>query len=330
MKIIVTGGLGFIGSNFIDYMLDKYDLSVVNIDCGTYAANPNNISKKHWQSGRHFFYKENICHRDKMAEIVRLHRPKAIVHFAAESHVDNSLENPMAFLETNVLGTASLLDAVRSNNDILGENFRFIHISTDEVYGDLKEDDPPFSEKSHYRPSSPYSASKASSDHVVQSYRKTYGIPAIITHCSNNYGPRQHPEKLIPLVIKNAIECNKIPIYGDGRQIRDWIYVLDHIKAIDTLLRAGIPGEDYCIGGQKEVRNIEVVETLCSIADTLLKRELGETRRLIEHVADRKAHDFRYAVDITKINTQFSWSPSNDFEKNLKETFQWYIERSGK
>ena len=329
-KILVTGGLGFIGSNLVECLLDSYeDLSVINVDCLTYAADPNNISEKHWTSGRHFFYKENICNYHDIKEIIEVHKPDAIIHLAAESHVDRSLENPTEFIETNVLGTASLLEAVRANQGVLSDRFRFVHISTDEVYGDLREDDPPFNENSHYRPSSPYSASKASSDHIVLSYWRTYKIPTIVTHCSNNYGPRQYPEKLIPLVIKNAIECKEIPVYGDGRQIRDWIYVLDHVKAIDTVLWRGIPGESYCIGGQNEMRNIDLVETLCSIADTLLERELGETRRLITHVEDRKGHDYRYAIDPSKTK-ELGWAPSSNFEENLKNTFRWYLEKHGR
>jgi len=310
MKLLITGGCGFIGSNFILSMLKKYpDYKIINLDKLTYAANPANL-KSLENNPNYKFIKGDICDKKLVNKIIK--DTDAIVHFAAESHVDRSILKADEFIKTNVLGTQVLLDAAVRNR-----NKRFHHISTDEVFGALRETGK-FSEKTPYNPHSPYSASKAAADHLVRAYYDTYNLPVTISNCSNNYGPYQFPEKLIPLFITNLIEGKKIPIYGKGLNIRDWIHVDDHNEAVDLILHKGKIGETYCIGGDVEMKNIEVVKLI------LKEFELGE--EMIEFVTDRKGHDFRYAIDFTKIKNELGWIPKHNFKQGLKETIRWYKE----
>lgn len=327
--IFVTGGAGFIGSNFVLDWLGQSDEGVVNVDKLTYAGNLDNLAALQGDA-RHQFVRADICDGDAMRDLLLQHRPRAIVHFAAESHVDRSIHGPAAFIATNVNGTFALLEAARAYwNTLAGidkDSFRFVHISTDEVYGTLGESDPPFTETSAYAPNSPYSASKASSDHLVRAYFHTYGLPTVTTNCSNNYGPRQFPEKLIALVMANAVKGQPLPVYGDGGQIRDWLYVSDHCAALRRVLEAGRPGQVYNIGGWNEMRNIEVVRALCGILDELAPGGGGAYANQIAFVPDRPGHDRRYAVDAGKIARELGWRPVETFDTGLRKTVQWYLD----
>lgn len=325
--ILVTGGAGFIGSNFVIDWLAASDEPVVNLDKLTYAGNLANLASLAGDA-RHVFVHGDIGDRALLERLFAEHRPRAVVHFAAESHVDRSIRGPAEFVRTNVVGTFELLETARAHwEDLSAEGkaaFRFLHVSTDEVYGSLSETERPFSESSPYAPNSPYSATKAGSDHLVRAYHHTYGLPAITTNCSNNYGPYQFPEKLIPLMIANALEGKPLPVYGDGRQVRDWLYVADHCEAIRVALARGAPGEVYNIGGNAERRNIDVVHALCDTLQSLVPRE-GGYRALITPVADRPGHDRRYAIDAAKIREKLGWAPRETFETGLAKTVRWYI-----
>jgi dTDP-glucose 4,6-dehydratase len=330
--ILVTGGCGFIGSNFILNWLQENDESIVNIDCMTYAGMGNNLSDIEDDS-RYFFALGDIRDRAFLRDVLNKHKPRAVIHFAAESHVDRSIDSPQCFIDTNIVGTFNLLEEARNYWDSMGPqsktDFRFIHISTDEVYGSLKSDELPFEEKNRYKPNSPYAASKASSDHIVRSYEKTYSFPAIISNCSNNYGPFQFPEKLIPLIIKKCLSLQEIPIYGDGLQIRDWLHVYDHCAAIELILQSGKPGEVYNIGGRNEQKNIEVVNTICDILDELAPNaSISSYKVLISFVKDRLGHDQRYAINSEKISKELGWRPINTFEAGIRKTVVWYLDNS--
>jgi len=327
---LVTGGAGFIGANFVLTVRARDVASVITLDRLTYAGNLENLTDLNGDKG-HTFFKGDIGDRELVFSLLREHRPRAIVNFAAESHVDRSISGPAPFVNTNIVGTFTLLEAAREYwNSLPAEekdSFRFLHISTDEVYGTLRREDPPFTELTAYAPNSPYAASKASSDHLVRAYHETYGLPTLITNCSNNYGPCQFPEKLIPLVICNAREGKELPIYGDGRQVRDWLYVEDHCEALLTVLEKGEPGETYNIGGRAERTNLQVVKTLCNILDDMLPdsphRPHGD---LITHVKDRPGHDRRYAIDNGKIKSHLGWKPKETFTTGLEKTVRWYLE----
>jgi dTDP-glucose 4,6-dehydratase len=328
--ILVTGGAGFIGSNFILSWIESIGTPVVNLDLLTYAGNPANLAALKGDS-RYKLTHGDICDADFVASVLKEHRPRAIVHFAAESHVDRSIADPGAFIRTNVHGTYTLLEQAkryRSTLDDAGKQaFRFLHVSTDEVYGSLKPDDPAFSEETPYAPNSPYAASKAASDHLARAYHHTYGLPVLTTNCSNNYGPFQFPEKLIPLMILNALEGKPLPVYGDGQNVRDWLYVGDHCSAIRTVLERGQVGGTYNIGGNSERNNMEVVQTICDLVDELCPdAEIGPRRKLITFVADRPGHDRRYAIDAGKIDRELGWKPKLGFERGLRETVAWYLD----
>jgi len=328
--ILVTGGAGFIGSNFVLNSLTPADEPVLNVDKLTYAGNLNNLQSVS-QDARHIFVRADICDNERMLALLMEHKPTAIVHFAAESHVDRSIHGPAEFIRTNINGTFSLLEAARSYwSALLGEDkasFRFLHVSTDEVYGSLGPDDEPFSETTAYAPNSPYSASKAASDHLVRSYFHTYGLPTLTTNCSNNYGPYHFPEKLIPLDIANALAGKDLPIYGDGQQIRDWLYVGDHCAAIRRVLKDGQPGETYNIGGWNEKTNLDVVYTLCDILDELRPANSARSyREQITYVKDRPGHDRRYAINASKIERELGWKPEETFDTGIKKTVQWYLD----
>lgn len=328
-RIFVTGGAGFIGSNFVIEWLGNSDESVINYDKLTYAGNLNNLASLEGDS-RHIFVRGDICDTDKVASLLAEHKPRAIVHFAAESHVDRSISGPADFISTNINGTFSLLEAARAYWSSLDEAnkaaFRFLHVSTDEVYGSLRPNDPPFSETTAYAPNSPYAASKAASDHLVRAYHHTYGLPVLTTNCSNNYGPYQFPEKLIPLVIHNAVTGKQLPIYGDGQQVRDWLYVADHCAAIRRVLEAGKLGEVYNIGGWNEKANIDVVKEICSLLDELQPRADGKSYAdQLTFVLDRAGHDRRYAIDAGKIERELGWKPAETFETGIKRTVKWYL-----
>ncbi len=311
MKLLITGGAGFIGSNFIHHILKTYpDYEIINLDALTYAGNLENL-KEFESEARYTFIKGDICNKELVAELVS--KVDIVVHFAAESHVDRSILDSEAFVRTNVIGTHTLLEAARQAG-----NKRFHHVSTDEVFGSLGADEPPFSEITPYDPRSPYSASKAGSDHLVRAYFHTHGLPVTISNCSNNYGPYHFPEKLIPLIITNLIEAKKIPIYGDGMQVRDWLYVQDHCRAIDIIIHKGKIGETYCIGGNSEKPNLEIAKT---ILDLLHKDE-----SMLEHVEDRKGHDKRYAINFAKIKNELGWEPQVTFEEGLLKTVTWFLE----
>jgi len=329
MKLIVTGGAGFIGSALIRYLMANTNYQVVNIDKLTYAGNlqslPNLDNNPNYQ-----FEQVDICDKEKIDEIFQRFQPDAIMHLAAESHVDRSIDGPLEFVNTNVMGTAVLLDVAKNYWNTLDDSakadFRFHHISTDEVYGSLGETGL-FLETTPYDPSSPYSASKSSSDHMVRAWSRTFGLPVLITNCSNNYGPYQFPEKLIPLVLLNAQEGKTLPIYGQGNQIRDWLYVDDHVRALLTVLEKGKPGETYNIGGNNEKTNLEVVHTICDILGELLPdSKYLPFRDLIKHVTDRPGHDLRYAIDATKIKNDLDWEPAETFETGIRKTLQWYLD----
>lgn len=333
-NVLVTGGAGFIGSNFVRYLL-AHDprVHIVDLDALTYAGSQENLEDLP-DPRRHVFVRGDIADRALVERLMQEHRVDTIVHFAAESHVDRSILGPARFVETNVVGTLALLEAAR--NLWLGaqafpaEKVLFHHISTDEVYGSLAPDDPAFSEITPYAPNSPYAASKAASDHLVRAYKQTYGLPALVTNCSNNYGPYQFPEKLIPLVILNATAGKPLPIYGDGRQVRDWLYVEDHCEALDVVLRAGRSGETYNIGGANQITNLELVETLCAILDDLRPgSKWAPHASLIRFVEDRPGHDRRYAMDTTKIRTGLGWRPRHQLAEGLRKTVDWYLDHPG-
>jgi dTDP-glucose 4,6-dehydratase len=328
--ILVTGGAGFIGSNFILQWLASESSTVINLDKLTYAGNPANLASVA-ADPRYKFVQGDICDRQMLAEMLLMHRPRAIVHFAAESHVDRSIHGPDDFVRTNVNGTFSLLEEARAYwSAMTGDEksaFRFLHVSTDEVYGSLSATDPAFSESTRYAPNSPYSASKAASDHLVRAYYHTYGMPVLTTNCSNNYGPFQFPEKLIPLVILHALNGKPIPVYGDGLNVRDWLYVADHCEAIRTVLKRGRPGETYNIGGSNEIKNLDVVNTICSVLDELRPTDpVVPHKNLITFVKDRPGHDRRYAMDASKIQSKLGWRPKETFESGMRKTIQWYLD----
>ena len=328
--ILVTGAAGFIGSNFVLDWLAQSDEKVINLDDLTYAGNLDNLSSLNGDA-RHVFVKGSIGDFDLVASLLAEHQPRAVVNFAAESHVDRSIHGPEDFIQTNIVGTFRLLEAVRAYYGQLEKTakneFRFLHVSTDEVYGSLDKDAPAFTETHQYEPNSPYSASKAASDHLVRAYHHTYGLPVLTTNCSNNYGPYHFPEKLIPLVIHNALAGKPLPIYGDGQQIRDWLYVKDHCSAIRRVLEAGKLGETYNIGGWNEKPNLDVVHTLCTILDELSPRADGKPyKEQITYVTDRPGHDRRYAIDATKIERELGWKPAETFETGIRKTVQWYLD----
>ena len=328
--ILVTGGAGFIGSNFVLDWFSNSDEQVLNVDKLTYAGNLNNLTSLR-DDPRHIFAHVDICDGNQISQLLHTHKPRAIVHFAAESHVDRSILGPAEFVRTNINGTFSLLEATRNYWSELPEaenqNFRFLHVSTDEVYGTLSPNDVPFSETTAYAPNSPYAASKAASDHLVRSYHHTYGLPTLTTNCSNNYGPYHFPEKLIPLMITNALAGKSLPIYGDGQQIRDWLYVADHCAAIRRVLAAGKLGETYNIGGWNEKANLDVVNILCEILDDLVPVQAGGSySQYISYVADRPGHDRRYAIDARKIERELGWKPAETFDSGIKKTVQWYLD----
>jgi dTDP-glucose 4,6-dehydratase len=327
--ILVTGGAGFIGSNFILQQLGRDSASLVNLDKLTYAGNLHNLQAIA-DDRRYEFAHGDIADRALVGSLLQRHKPRAIVHFAAESHVDRSIRGPEDFIRTNVDGTFALLEEVRAYWANLIEqeraNLRFLHVSTDEVYGSLGPDDPAFSEATAYAPNSPYAASKAASDHLVRAYHHTYGLPVLTTNCSNNYGRFQFPEKLIPLVILNARDGKPLPVYGDGQNVRDWLYVEDHCTAIATVLAQGRIGQTYNIGGWNEKRNLDIVETICDIVDEIAGRQGPPRRSLITFVKDRPGHDRRYAMDASKIKRELGWRPVETFESGIRKTVQWYLE----
>jgi dTDP-glucose 4,6-dehydratase len=325
--IFVTGGAGFIGANFVLNWLTAVGEPLVNLDKLTYAGNLENLAAIR-DDRRHHFVQADICERERVAALLREHRPRALVHFAAESHVDRSIHGPADFIETNVVGTFTLLEEARAYWSGLsaGEQarFRFVHVSTDEVYGSLGPADPAFTEKTAYAPNSPYAASKAGADHLVRAYHHTYGLPTVTTNCSNNYGPFQFPEKLIPLMILNAAEGKPLPVYGDGRNVRDWLYVRDHCEAVRVALERGRVGETYNIGGNAERANIDVVQAICAILDELRPAAAPHSRH-ITYVRDRPGHDRRYAIDATRIREELGWTPRQRFEEGLRATVEWYL-----
>lgn len=327
--IFVTGGAGFIGANFVLDWLATTGEPVVNLDKLTYAGNLENLASL-VDDERHIFVQGDICDRALLDRLLTEHKPRAIVHFAAESHVDRSIHGPADFVRTNVEGTFTLLEAARDYwNTLQGDanaGFRFLHVSTDEVYGSLGPNDPPFAETKTYEPNSPYSASKAASDHLVRAWHHTYGLPVLTTNCSNNYGPYQFPEKLIPLMIANALAGKPLPIYGDGQNVRDWLYVADHCAAIREVLARGKPGETYNVGGWNEMTNLEIVHTLCDLLDELAPNAQGSSRRLITYVKDRPGHDRRYAIDARKIERELGWRPAETFATGIRKTVQWYLD----
>ena len=328
--IFVTGGAGFIGANFILDWLRQSDEEIVNIDKLTYAGNLESLSSLQNDS-RHVFVQGDIGDQLLMTELLEKYQPRAVLNFAAESHVDRSIHGPEAFIQTNVVGTFQLLESIRAYWNKLEEeakiNFRFLHVSTDEVYGSLAKDEPAFTETHRYEPNSPYSASKAASDHLVRSYHHTYGLPVLTTNCSNNYGPYHFPEKLIPLVFVNAMAGKELPIYGDGQQIRDWLFVTDHCSAIRRVLEAGVLGETYNVGGWNEKANLDIVHTVCALLDELRPRNDGKKySEQIAFVADRLGHDQRYAIDARKIERDLGWKPAETFETGIRKTIQWYLD----
>jgi dTDP-glucose 4,6-dehydratase len=328
--ILITGGAGFIGSNFVHDWLAEADEPVVNLDALTYAGNRENLAGLDGDP-RHVFVQGDVGDTGLLAELLARHRPRAVIHFAAESHVDRSIHGPEAFIQTNIVGTFRLLEAARAYWGGLpdGEKpaFRFVQVSTDEVYGSLAKCDPAFTEANRYEPNSPYSASKAASDHLVRAYHHTYGLPVLTTNCSNNYGPFQFPEKLIPLMIVNALAGKPLPVYGDGQQVRDWLYVMDHCSAIRRVLEAGRPGETYNIGGWNEMPNIEIVKTVCGLLDELRPRGDGRSYvAQIAYVVDRPGHDRRYAIDARKIERELGWRPAETFATGIRKTVRWYLD----
>lgn len=334
-KILVTGGAGFIGSAVIRHIIGHTGDSVINLDKLTYAGNLESLADVS-DSPRYTFEQVDICQRPEVERVFADHQPDAVMHLAAESHVDRSIEGPAAFIETNIIGTYTLLEAARHYWQGLAEPrkaaFRFHHISTDEVYGDLENPADLFTETTPYAPSSPYSASKASSDHLVRAWRRTYGLPTLITNCSNNYGPYHFPEKLIPLIILNALEGKPLPVYGQGQQVRDWLYVEDHARALYQVVSQGATGETWNIGGHNEKRNIDVVHALCELLEELAPHKpagVQHYRDLITHVQDRPGHDLRYAIDAGKIQRELGWQPQETFASGLRKTVQWYLDNPG-
>ncbi|ACC75748.1 dTDP-glucose 4,6-dehydratase [Paraburkholderia phymatum] len=326
--ILVTGGAGFIGANFVIDWLNRVDETVVNVDKLTYAGNLGTLESLRGDPS-HIFVREDICDSRAMDYLLDQYQPRAILHFAAESHVDRSIHGPGEFMHTNVVGTFTLLEAAHRYWQALPsaarDEFRFLHVSTDEVFGSLSMHAPPFSERSPYAPNSPYSASKASSDHLVRAWHHTYGLPTLTTHCSNNYGPYQFPEKLIPLTITRALAGKPLPLYGDGLNVRDWLYVGDHCNAIRAVLAKGRPGDTYNIGGWNEVANIDVVHALCRLLDERLPKASGSYLDQIKAVADRPGHDRRYAIDAGKLERELGWTPEETFETGLRRTVDWYL-----
>ncbi|WP_299493834.1 dTDP-glucose 4,6-dehydratase [uncultured Shewanella sp.] len=332
MKVLVTGGAGFIGSELIRYLIHKTNDCVVNLDKLMYAGNTNALQSVE-NNTRYCFIQADICDRAVLDNIFKEHQPDAVMHLAAESHVDRSIDGPAAFIQTNIIGTFTLLEVVRHYWAQLEsekkKRFRFHHVSTDEVYGDLDELSAPFTEASNFAPSSPYSASKASSDHLVRAWHRTYGLPILISQCANNYGPYQFPEKLIPLMVSNALEGKRLPIYGNGLQRRDWLFVNDHVQALYCILIRGQVGETYNIGGEAEKSNIELVSIICEILEQLVSNKPKGVkcyRDLICHVDDRAGHDSRYAIDITKIKKELNWAPLTDFDSGILSTVKWYVD----
>lgn len=331
MKILVTGGAGFIGSAVIRHIIQNTQDSIVNVDKLTYAGNLESLANVN-ESDRYTFEQVDICDRAALDRVFQAHQPDAVMHLAAESHVDRSIDGPAAFIETNIIGTYTLLEASRqfwlALESDRKEAFRFHHISTDEVYGDLDGPEDLFTESTAYAPSSPYSASKASSDHLVRAWRRTYGLPTLVTNCSNNYGPYHFPEKLIPLVILNALKGKPLPVYGNGLQIRDWLYVEDHARALYKVVTEGEIGETYNIGGHNEKANIDVVKTICGLLEELVPNKpagVAQYQDLITYVTDRPGHDVRYAIDASKIEKTLGWIPAETFETGLRKTVQWYL-----
>jgi dTDP-glucose 4,6-dehydratase len=331
VKIIVSGGAGFIGSALVRHLVRDNGVQVANVDSLTYAGNLENV-KPVADDTSYTFHHIDIRERAAIADLFEAYQPDALVHLAAETHVDRSIVSPTDFMETNVLGTYNLLEVARTYVDRQPEeqakNFRFLHVSTDEVFGSLGAEGK-FMEDSPYRPNSPYSASKASSDHLVRAWYRTFGLPTMVTHCSNNYGPYQYPEKLIPLMIRTASRERPLPVYGDGKNIRDWLYVEDHIRALTLVLKNGRPGETYNVGGNEERTNIDIVRTLCGLLDEAAPSPQGPYERLITFVEDRPGHDFRYAIDATKIARDLKWRPRENLESGLRKTVRWYLENAG-
>ncbi|WP_341677881.1 dTDP-glucose 4,6-dehydratase [Niveibacterium sp. SC-1] len=331
MSILVTGGAGFIGGNFVLDWVEQSDETVINLDKLTYAGNLQTLASIKG-SAQHVFVEGDICDRGLVDALLATHKPRAIVHFAAESHVDRSIHGPGEFVRTNVEGTFALLEAARAYWSELKDDekaaFRFHHVSTDEVYGSLGPQDPPFAETNPYEPNSPYSASKAASDHLVRAWHHTYGLPVTTSNCSNNYGPFHFPEKLIPLIITNALAGKPLPVYGDGQQVRDWLYVKDHCSAIRAILAGGRLGEVYNVGGWNEKPNIEIVKTVCALLDELAPSAEGSYSRLITYVTDRPGHDRRYAIDARKIERELGWRPAETFETGIRKTVAWYLENT--
>ncbi|HMU16561.1 MAG TPA: dTDP-glucose 4,6-dehydratase [Thauera aminoaromatica] len=327
--ILVTGGAGFIGANFVLDWLQGSEEPVINLDALTYAGNRETLARLEGDA-RHLFVHGDICDRALVERLFAEYKPRAVVHFAAESHVDRSIHGPGAFVRTNVDGTFTLLEAARAHWSALPagerEAFRFLHVSTDEVYGSLGPNDPAFTETKAYEPNSPYSASKAASDHLVRAWHHTYGLPVLTTNCSNNYGPYQFPEKLIPLMIVNALAGKPLPIYGDGQNVRDWLYVGDHCSAIREVLARGRLGETYNVGGWNEMANLEIVHTLCALLDELRPSAAGRHARLITYVKDRPGHDRRYAIDARKIERELGWRPAETFQSGIRKTVRWYLD----
>ena len=330
--ILVTGGAGFIGGNFVLDWLAGSDEPVVNLDALTYAGNLHTLDSLK-SDGRHVFVHGDIGDTKLVSQLLKQYQPRAVVNFAAESHVDRSIHGPADFIQTNVLGTFNLLESVRAYWTDLPEpqksDFRFLHVSTDEVYGSLEKNDPPFAETNRYEPNSPYSASKAASDHLARAWHHTYGLPVLTTNCSNNYGPYHFPEKLIPLVILNALAGKPLPIYGDGQQIRDWLYVRDHCSAIRRVLEVGRLGETYNVGGWNEKANLDVVKTICALLDEMQARADGQSyAEQISFVTDRAGHDRRYAIDARKLERELGWKPAETFESGIRKTVQWYLDNT--
>ena len=331
MKILITGGAGFIGSALIRHIINNTDNSVINIDKLTYAGSLESLTSIS-NNDRYLFEKVDICNKVDLKQIFKDYEPDLVMHLAAESHVDRSIDSPSDFIQTNILGTYNMLEAARAYwlglPDVEKPLFRFHHISTDEVYGDLENDELLFTEDTPYAPSSPYSASKAASDHLVRAWHRTYNFPTIISNCSNNYGPYHFPEKLIPLVILNALAGKPLPIYGAGDQVRDWLYVEDHARALFSVITKGVIGETYNIGGHNEKSNIEVVKVICDLLDELVPLNSGSYKDQITHVADRPGHDKRYAIDATKIAKDLGWIPEETFESGIRKTIQWYLDNA--
>ena len=329
MKILVTGGAGFIGSAFVRHVIGTTDDSVVNVDCLTYAGNLDSLAPVA-DSDRYTFAKVDIRDADALREVFATEQPDAVVHLAAESHVDRSIDGPGDFVQTNVVGTYQLLECARAHHASLpaeqAEQFRFHHVSTDEVYGDLPNDGSLFTEHTPYAPSSPYSATKAASDHLVRAWGRTYGLPVLVTNCSNNYGPYHFPEKLIPHMVLSALDGKPLPVYGDGQQVRDWLFVDDHARALHAVLTRANPGATYNIGGNNEVKNLDVVHAVCDLVDELGPARAGSRRDLVTFVTDRPGHDRRYAIDATRIAEDLGWEPTETFDSGLRKTVAWYLD----